>query len=41
LPFYTFTQPDDPNADVVFTTSVAIDPNSRQAWVVGEGRHKK
>jgi hypothetical protein len=41
LPFYTFTQPDDPNADVVFTTSVAIDPNSRKAWVVGEGRHKK
>lgn len=41
LPLYIFTQPEDPNADVVFTTSVAIDPNSRQAWVVGEGRYKK
>lgn len=40
LPFYNFTQPRDPNADVMFITSVALDPNSNQAWVVGKERRR-
>lgn len=41
LPVYTFTQPENPNADATFTTSIVLDPNSREAWVVGQGWHKK
>jgi hypothetical protein len=41
LPIYKFTQPDNPSASATFSTSVVLDPNSREAWIVGEGWHKQ